>query len=135
MLRPPDVLGDGDGLPVPSACGTSSETCAPTQIRPNDNGESVTELADSTGALVKTLGGSYGFDSPDAPAFDGTHIWVTNICGNSVAELNASSGTWVQTLTGSGYAFNEPDGVALDGTHVWVAKYGSSPTLVTSPLQ
>ena len=40
-----------------------------------------------------TYGGdSYRFDSPDGIAFDGTHIWVANGGGNSVTELDASSG-------------------------------------------
>ena len=32
-----------------------------------------------------------------APA-DGTHVWVTNVGNDSVTELNASDGSWVQTL-------------------------------------
>jgi hypothetical protein len=39
---------------------------------------------------VQTLsGGSYGFHNPYGVAFDGSHIWVTNISGNSVTEINA----------------------------------------------
>ena len=35
-------------------------------------------------------GGAYGFDDPTAPAFDGTHIWVTNTNGNSVTDIQAT---------------------------------------------
>ena len=45
-------------------------------------------------------GGSYGFDEPYAVAFDGTHMWVANYAGNSVTEMNAATGAWVQTLSG-----------------------------------
>ena len=38
--------------------------------------------------VVSTLsGGSFGFNAPEAIAFDGAHIWVTNYAGNSVSEL------------------------------------------------
>jgi len=36
-----------------------------------------------------------------------------------VTELNASDGSWVQTLSG----FNGPQRIAVGGTHVWVADY------------
>jgi len=65
-------------------------------------------------------GGSYGFSGPQAVAFDGTHLWVTNDIGNSVTELNAADGSWVQTLSGGTYRLNLPQSIAFDGTHVWV---------------
>lgn len=34
-------------------------------------------------------GGSYGFNHPYGVAFDGTHIWVTNLIGDSVTSVNA----------------------------------------------
>jgi DNA-binding beta-propeller fold protein YncE len=34
-------------------------------------------------------GDSYGFDSPLAIAFDGTHIWVANNGNNSVTDFPA----------------------------------------------
>lgn len=52
-------------------------------------------------------------------AFDGAHLWVTNSNGNSVTELNASNGNWVQTLSGGSYAFRAPSAIAFDGTHLW----------------
>jgi hypothetical protein len=48
-------------------------------------------------------GGSYGFNDPNAIAFDGTHLWVTNDLGSSVTELNASDGSWVRTVSGGSY--------------------------------
>ena len=45
---------------------------------------------------------------------------MTNIIGNSVTELDASNGLWVQTLSGGSYGFDGPEGIAFDGTHIWV---------------
>ena len=57
----------------------------------NANGDSVTELSASTGALVKVIrGSSYGFDYPSGITSDGTHVWVANYWGNSVTEFSAS---------------------------------------------
>ena len=39
----------------------------------------MTELAASTGALIKVLKDSaYGFDKPEAISSDGNDVWVTN---------------------------------------------------------
>jgi DNA-binding beta-propeller fold protein YncE len=52
---------------------------------------SVTELAASTGALVKVwYGSSFGFNEPYAISSDGTHVWVANWGGQSVTELPAT---------------------------------------------
>jgi DNA-binding beta-propeller fold protein YncE len=58
-------------------------------------------------------------------AFDGTHIWVANLGNNSVTELNAGDGSWVQTFSGGSYGLSGPEGVAFDGTHIWVANFGN----------
>jgi DNA-binding beta-propeller fold protein YncE len=59
-------------------------------------------------------------------AFDGSHIWVTNNNDTSVTELNASDGSWVQTLSGGSYGFNNPFGVAFDGSHIWVTNWSGN---------
>ena len=51
---------------------------------------------------------------------DGTHVWVANFGGNSVTEINASTGAVVRTIA----VGSRPDGVSSDGTHVWVANGG-----------
>jgi len=96
----------------------------------NANGNSVTELSETTGALVKVISGSsYGFDDPEAITSDGTHVWVANEYGNSVTELSASTGALVKVIRGSSYGFNSPDAVTSGGTHVWAANmYGNSVT-------
>jgi hypothetical protein len=44
---------------------------------------------------VRNLG--WGFSAPDAASSDGTDIWATDVGGDSVTELNTSSG--VLTIT------------------------------------
>ncbi len=65
-------------------------------------------------------GDSYGFSDPCRIAVDGAHVWVTNYGSDSVTELNASDGSWVQTLAAANYGFSAPGGIAVDGTHVWI---------------
>jgi YVTN family beta-propeller protein len=61
---------------------------------------------------------------PDAAAFDGEHIWVTNNGSNSVTELQASTGAIIGTFSvGIG-----PNDVAFDGANVWVTN-GQSNTV------
>jgi DNA-binding beta-propeller fold protein YncE len=62
----------------------------------------------------------WGFDTPFPVATDGTDVWVANAAGDSVTELTASTGTFVQAFSGSAYDFDEADAVATDGTDVWV---------------
>jgi hypothetical protein len=90
----------------------------------------VTELNVSDGSFVRYLtGGSYGFSFPQPIAFDGSHLWVANVNGNSVTEFNASDGSWVRTLSDGYYGFNSPYGIAFDGTSLWVTNvYGNSVT-------
>ena len=111
----------------------------------NWNGDSVTELSASTGALVKVIRGpSYGFDYPCAITSDGSHVWVANhggimkspvgpdsesapeveldhqapdAYGDSVTELSASTGAPVKLVRGRSYG--RP--ILSDGTHLWVA--------------
>ena len=93
----------------------------------NFSGPSVTELNASDGSWIQTIaehatGGPPGFFGPERMVFDGTHIWVVNTfsvdgVGNSVTELNASDGSFVQTVSGH---FDSPIGIAFDGTHLWV---------------
>jgi len=79
--------------------------------------------------------------SATAIAVDGSHVWVaseTDRWGGSVTELNASNGSWIQTLSegtwiqsllrgcipgvlaSGSYHFSNPGLVAAVGTHIWV---------------
>ena len=54
---------------------------------------------------------------PDAVAFDGANIWVTNYVGNTVTKLLAATGALVGTFP----VGTSPQGVAFDGANIWVA--------------
>jgi len=60
--------------------------------------------------------------SPAGIAFDGTNLWVTNVSGNSVTALLASTGAVVGTYSVGSY----PRGIAFDGTNIWVANQNSN---------
>jgi len=84
------------------------------------SGNAVTEINNATKEIMNVINApNDGFNCPDALAFDGTNIWVANKLGSSITELNASTGGWVQTLTGS--SILNPDALAFDGTNIWVA--------------
>ena len=98
-----------------------------------NNGNSVTELSASTGALVKVIRGSrYGFNGSLGITSDGTHVWVANSDGRSVTELSASTGTLVKVIRGSRYGFNDPWAITTGGTHIWVTNENSVTELSAS---
>ena len=65
---------------------------------------------------------------PDSGAgvCDGTHVWVANYFGDSVTELDATTGGLVRVLSGSSYGFDRPVSVSSDGKDVWVANYAGN---------
>jgi hypothetical protein len=92
----------------------------------NSNNNSVTEVNASDGSFVRNLAaGSYNFSSPDALAFDGSHIWVANFTG-SITEVNASDGSWVRTASGGGFGFNGPLAVTVAADPIWVGNAGGA---------
>ena len=54
---------------------------------------------------------------PTAITSDGTYIWVTNTSDNTVTQLSASDGAYVNTYN----AGLNPDGLIVVGSHVLVA--------------
>jgi hypothetical protein len=92
----------------------------------------VTRIDTRDGSSFTKTGGGYGFVRPAAIAVSGSHVWVLNdpYRGSlSVTEMNASDGSWVQTLSGPQYGFGSyvslfgyrPEGIAAAGNRVWVA--------------
>ena len=61
------------------------------------------------------------FSGPTGVAACGAHVWVTNVTGDSVTELNASDGTVAQVIGSGRGHFAEPMGVAANGADLWVA--------------
>jgi len=63
----------------------------------------------------------YGLDQPDAAVLDGQVLFVANFGGNSVTEVNASTGAHITTISGPSYQFNGPVALKLVGQHLFVA--------------
>jgi hypothetical protein len=74
-------------------------------------------------------GSSYGFNNPVGITFDGAHLWITSIGGDSVTEVNASDGSLVQVLPPT-YFFRSPFGIAFDGAHLWITNFAGGVTVI-----
>ena len=68
----------------------------------------------SAAQVIQTI--TVGND-PVGVSSDGTHVWVVNAGDGTVTELDASTGSEIDT---SPVAVNGPQGISSDGTHVWV---------------
>jgi DNA-binding beta-propeller fold protein YncE len=84
----------------------------------------LTTSSEAQTTLVRVLPPSAVFDEPWSICSNGTNVWVPNNLGNTVTELNASTGAVVQTLSGSNYALYFPQAVSCDGAHVWIVSQG-----------
>jgi DNA-binding beta-propeller fold protein YncE len=87
----------------------------------NEGNNTVTELSESDGSLVRTLSSpTYGFRGPTGIASDGTGVWVANGGGSSVTELAETTGNLIRTVqvAPSGRTFLLS--ITSVGTHVWV---------------
>jgi DNA-binding beta-propeller fold protein YncE len=84
----------------------------------------VTEVAVSTGDLVRVLSGSsYAFNDPVAISATGAYVWVANEKTNTVTQIDAATGAAVKVISAKAGHFDDPDSISSDGTHVWVANY------------
>ncbi len=81
----------------------------------------------SAAAVIKTIPvGEY----PLGVSSDGTHVWVANEHSFTVSEIDASTGTVVNTIPccgvlGDAFGEDAPAAVSSDGTHVWVTDDGT----------
>ncbi|MGO8872953.1 MAG: PQQ-binding-like beta-propeller repeat protein [Acidimicrobiales bacterium] len=64
---------------------------------------------------------SYGLDAPSSVAVVGSDLFVTNEDGNTVTEVNASSGGFVASISGPGFDFDQPTAIIASGKHLFVA--------------
>jgi hypothetical protein len=68
------------------------------------------------------VAGALEFDAPSGLAFGGGHLWVTNKAGDSVTEINPTSGAWVASFTRTeGYLFAQPVAITRSGANLFVA--------------
>jgi hypothetical protein len=84
-------------------------------------------------AASPRVSGASEFDAPSGLAFGGGHLWVTNQAGNSVTEIDPSTGAWLATFVRSkGYRFNQPAAITSDGPDLFVANASGSVTEMRS---
>lgn len=111
----------GWGFAAPTAVSTDG-----THLWVTNQENSVTEVDASTLVGRGIAGSGYGLDSPAAVSSDASHVWVANVAGNSMTELDASTGAVVQVISGPSFGFNQPDAVSSDGAHVWIANFAGN---------
>ena len=67
------------------------------------------------------------FDAPSGLAIADGHLWVTNQAGNSVTEINPTTGAWLATFSRAmNYRFNRPTAVTSDGGNLFVTNAAGS---------
>ncbi len=75
----------------------------------------------------------WGFCWPQALAVFGTHLFVANKFGDSVTELNASSGGLVKVISGPSYRFDDPVAITAAAGHLWVVNNASGSVTEINP--
>jgi outer membrane protein assembly factor BamB len=66
------------------------------------------------------------FDVPSGLAFGGGHLWVTNQAGNSLTEIDPSTGAWMGSFLGHRYGFSHPTAITRVGSDLFVANQTGS---------
>ena len=95
-----------DNTPISfPACGSGSPTTE--AVTPTSRPELISARVTATVNVGET---------PQAVAFDGSHMWVTNTLDDTVSKINVSTNTVTDTVT----VGELPRGVAFDGSHMWV---------------
>jgi hypothetical protein len=64
------------------------------------------------------------FTEPVAIAVGGSRVWVANVFGNSVTELNAKTGSIIRVINARADDFATPIALAVTSAHVWVVNEG-----------
>jgi DNA-binding beta-propeller fold protein YncE len=87
---------------------------------------SIIELNQSTGALVREFSTGYGLASPYALLIHGKHLWVANAASNAVTEINVVTGRLVRIRSAAADGFDNPSALAVSGGRLWVANSGGN---------
>jgi hypothetical protein len=109
--KPKHPVFDGANIWVPS--GTNADDSALTVVRA------------TTGEVLAQLSGN-GLNGPEAAAFDGQRIMVTNYTGNSVSLWRATDFAQLGNFAAASGGNIGPVGVCSDGINFWIALYGPS---------
>jgi hypothetical protein len=93
----------------------------------NENGNYLSELNVTNGALIRTVGSRADqFSDPSDIATNGRFLWVTNNTGSSITQLNATDGSLVRVIRPARIRFNYPSAISYEGGHLWVASGGNA---------
>src|SRR5215475_4376901 len=99
----------------------------------NVPGNSIIELKQSSGKLIRQFSTGYGLASPYALLIHGKHLWVANSASNSVTEIGANSGRLLRTISGRPYRFRNPYALAVSAGRLFVANAaGNSVTVLNA---
>jgi hypothetical protein len=109
---------------------TAGAASAPAANTPVGSAAVAAPLQLAANAVVASNGSE--FDSPSGLAVAHNALWVTNLNGNSVSEINPSNGDWLRNVRGAGYGFNRPTGIAADGSYLFIANAGGSVTEINA---
>ena len=82
---------------------------------------------------VAQYSAGYGLNAPIAASMLGSDLFVANERGNSVTEVNASSGAHIATIAGSSFGLDEPTAITYDGPDLFVANGASNTVTEIDP--
>jgi DNA-binding beta-propeller fold protein YncE len=88
----------------------------------------IDELSARTGAVERTLSGhNFQFGLLNSIAVSGGRVWVVDAIGNSLDEIDASTGVLVRRVKSKSLIFDGyPSSIALSGENLWVANGDAS---------
>ena len=69
-------------------------------------------------------GKSFGFSEPEAIVSVGASLFVANLSGDSVTEINADTMKRTAIISASDFGLKSPSGLAVYKGNVWVTNYG-----------
>ena len=95
------------------------------------NSSTVASFSTKLGSLDKSVQGSNAnaLNGSSGVAVGDGKAWITNALGNTVTELDATTGHAVRVINGGAGSFDWPMGIVTTGADVWVANLnGNSPT-------
>lgn len=83
---------------------------------------------ESTGSVKRVVTGDR-LNGPDSICVFGKAIWVTNLFGDSVTELNARNGSLTRVIHSKSDGFSAPTGITGGGSAIWVSnQWGNTVT-------
>jgi hypothetical protein len=124
-------------LVAPRVMAVSRDDLFVAHLTEDGDANAVTEINVATGALVRILSGpAYKFSDPSSMVAVGGDLFVANYtgyrspllnaAGDSVTEVNASTGALVKVISAPRYSLDSPDSMAVLGDNLFVANSGGN---------